>query len=262
MNLITINPTQIEVFLLVMIRVSVVLFMLPFFGSRNWPLPAKVGLTFTLALLLYPLAANQAWPRINSLFDFGLIVVAELIFGLCLSLTVTIILAALQTGGQMIGFQMGLAVVNVVDPQTGTQQSIVAQLMYLTGVLLFLTLNGHHAFIIALADSITVLKPGVINLSLGLFNLVIKLSVQMFVLAVKLVAPALAALIFTHTAMGIVAKAVPQINVLLVSFPLTISVGLFFFGLCLSLLGAFMSGYAGRDLGLTLGRMLQFMGGR
>ncbi len=262
MDFIRLDPAQFRIFLLVMIRVSVILFMIPFFGSRNWPLMAKVGLVLTLSFLLYPLARNQTWPALTGVFDFGLIVLGELMIGLCLAIIMHLILAGLQTGGQMIGFQMGFAVVNVVDPQTGTHQSVVAQMAYLTGVLLFLTLDGHHLFIDAIAESLTTIRPGAAILAPGVLELVVKVSVNMFVLAIKLVAPAMAALLFTHTAMGIVAKAVPQINILLMSFPLTISVGLFFFGLCLSLLGVFMGGFVERDLGPMLGQILRQLGGR
>ena len=87
------------------------------------------------------------------------------------------------------------------------------------------------------------------------------LAGQMFVLAVKLLAPAIAVLMFVQTAMGVVAKAVPQVNILLMSFPVTIAVGLFGFGICLGIIGRFLGGFAGHDLPGHLGLMLRSLGG-
>jgi len=261
MDFLSFNPDSIRVFLLLVVRCSAVLFIIPFFGSRNWPLLAKAGLTMLMAFLLYPAARAQNWPLPQDILDFGLVVLAEMLLALCLGLTIHIILAGIQLGGQLVGFQLGFGIVNVLDPQSGAQVSIVAQLAYLIAVLLFLALDGHHLLIMALSWSVGTIKPGVINLSTDLLKQIIGLVLQLFALGIKLVAPAVAALLLTHTAMGIVAKAVPQINVLLMSFPLTISVGLFFFGFCLTLLGGYMSGFVGRDLGIMLNRTVRHLGG-
>ena len=104
-------------------------------------------------------------------------------------------------------------------------------------------------------------RPGQINLDAGLFNQVMRLTLLMFELSIKLVAPAVAVLLFAKTTMGIVAKAVPQINIMIVSFPLNIGVGLFFVGVSLLWIGQFMTGFVSRDLGIYLDRALRAMGG-
>ncbi len=262
MDFFGLNMGNFSLFLLLLIRCAVILYVLPFFGSNTWPALAKAGLAMLMAFLLFPRAASQDWPRPQTAFDFGLLVITEFMIALCLGLTFHLILAGIQTGGQLVGFQLGFGIVNVIDPQSGSQVSIMAQVAYLVGVLLFLCLDGHHWFIKAMAESVTVLKPGRVALTSGLFRQTMALTGELFVIALKVMAPAVAALLFSKTAMGIVAKAVPQINVFLVSFPVTIGVGLFFFGLCLSLMGHFFEGFVGRDLGLLLSRDLREMGGR
>lgn len=261
MEIITQNLDQFRVFVLVLVRSSVILVFLPIFGSRNWPLLAKLGFVLLFGLILFPLAKDQNWPLPASVFDYGLIVAAEMLVALCLGLAVDLVLAGVQLGGQLVGFQLGFSIVNVIDPQSGNQISIIGQFLYLITILLFLVLNGHHLFIQALAESLTAIQPGKVSLSTGLLNQVMSLSLTMFGLAIKLVAPALAVLLFSKTIMGVIAKAVPQINIMIVSFPLNIGVGLFFIGLSLAWVGTFMQVFVERDLGLHLSRALRALGG-
>jgi len=261
MDIISQNIDQFRIFLLVLVRCTVVLVFLPIFGSRSWPLLAKVGFVLLFSLILFPLARDRNWPLPASVMDYGLVVAAEMLVALCLGLAVDLVLAAVQLGGQLVGFQLGFSIVNVIDPQSGDQISIVGQFLYLITVLLFLVLNGHHLFIQALAESLTVIQPGRITLNQGLLNQIMHLTLTMFGLAIKLIAPALAVLLFSKTIMGVIAKAVPQINIMIVSFPLNIGVGLFFIGLSLAWLGTFMQVFVGRDLGVHLSRALRALSG-
>lgn len=261
MDFVRIDLDQFRIFLLVLIRCSVVLFFLPIFGSRNWPLLAKVGFVVLLAFILFPKAREQSWALPALVADYGLVVITELLFALCLGLGINMIFAAVQLGGQLLGFQLGFSIVNVIDPQSGSQISIIGQFLYLMTILLFLALNGHHLFISSLADSISLIRPGRINLDAGLFNQIMRLTLLMFELSIKMVAPAVAVLLFAKTTMGIVAKAVPQINIMIVSFPLNIGIGLFFLGISLLWIGQFMTGFVARDLGGYLNQALRAMGG-
>jgi flagellar biosynthetic protein FliR len=136
-------------------------------------------------------------------------------------------------GGELVGFQMGLSLAHVIDPQSGMDSSALAQFHYFLGTLIFLAVDGHHWFFRALVQSFQVLAPGEIHLQAGLFTAFTTLTGNMFVIAVKLSAPVMAVLLFTQIAMGILAKAVPQVNILMTSFPITICVGLVFLGFSL-----------------------------
>ncbi|MBW1711682.1 MAG: flagellar biosynthetic protein FliR, partial [Deltaproteobacteria bacterium] len=100
MDFIRLDPRQFQIFFLLLIRSSALLFILPFFGSRNWPLLTKVGLCLLMALILYPAARGQDWPQPDSVFDFVLIVTVEVMVALCLGLTINLILAGIQLGGE------------------------------------------------------------------------------------------------------------------------------------------------------------------
>ena len=124
---------------------------------------------------------------------------------------------------------------HLIDPQSGVDAPVVSQVCYLLGTLIFLSIDGHHWFFHALLQSFQLLAPGEIHIRPGLYQHLVGLVGNMFVIAIKIAAPVMAVLIFIQSALGILSKAVPQINILLNSFPLTISVGLIFLGLAIDL---------------------------
>jgi flagellar biosynthetic protein FliR len=237
MQLLNFSPEQFEVFVLVLIRVSVVLLLFPIFDSPLFPRMVKLALALALSLALFPVVAVDTahFPR----HPLGLLAlgVSELFAGMVLGLTVRLFFAAVQLAGQMVGFQMGFSIINVLDPQTGGQVSIIDQIGLMVVMLLFLSLNGHHVLITALAESFRILAPGVLNLQKGCLSLMLASAGNMFALGIKIGAPAIVALLFTDAAFGICARFVPQMNILIAGFPIKIVVGLFFFGLTLQVVG-------------------------
>jgi flagellar biosynthetic protein FliR len=224
------SPDQVYGFLFVFLRISTILFLLPLLGSVNLPTTWKAGFALLLAVLL-----SEVVPRhpleIHGPLALALTVAAELLMGLVLGLSVRLIFTSFQLAGQVIGFQMGFSIVNIVDPQSGNQASILAQFNYILAILVFLTIHGHHHLIQALVRSFELVPPGAYGLNTAVYEQVLTLSSQMFTVAVRIAAPAMTALLLTSTALGIVCKTVPQINILIVGFPLKIGIGLLLFGL-------------------------------
>jgi len=236
MELISLSPEQFKSFILVPTRISIVLFMLPIFGTAMLPNLVKAGLALTISFALFTVVRPDPNLFPESLLSSLNLIVSEVIFGLAIGLTIRLFFAAIQLGGQLVGFQMGFAISNVLDPESGAQTPIVAHMGYWVAILVFLLLNGHHILLKTLADSFSMVEVGSFGFRDGLFQNILEASGGMFALAIKFGAPAIAALLFTSAAFGIVAKVVPQMNILIVAFPLKIVVGLFFFGLSLRVL--------------------------
>ncbi len=222
-----------KVFLLVLIRISTILFFMPIFDSRTIPMAVKAAMAMVLSWMIAPLlnVPDSLFPY--TAFGFFLMTIQEIIIGLILSLLLRLVFAGLQIAGQMVGVQMGLSVANVMDPQTGVQSVIIAQFAYMIALLLFLAANGHHAILRILFESFEILPPGSLLFSKPLYEIVMIMGHEMFVLSIKLMAPVMAILFLSQVALGILAKLVPQINMLIVSFSINVALGLFFFGLTL-----------------------------
>ena len=243
MELLTFNPEQFKVFFLILIRVSVVLFLFPIFGSNMFPVLVKVGLSLALSLLFFPIVSIDHTLFPKTVLEFLILTASELMIGMALGLSVRLFFAGVQLAGKLIGFQMGFAIINVMDPQSGTQVSIIDQIGYWVVLLVFLGLNGHHMLIAALGESFHLVNIGVITLKAGFYSTLQSIAADVFVISIKIGSPAIAALLFVSAAFGISAKFAPQMNILIAAFPIKITTGLIFFGISIQIIATMTRSY-------------------
>lgn len=242
---------EVECFLLILVRVGIILFLFPFFSSRLIPVTCKAGLCLLITILFFPVVdpGDARLPSTGAgIFQLML---SELVVGMVLALMVQVFFEAVRIMGQLVGFQTGFAITNILDPQSGIQVSILSNMAHLVALVLFLSLDGHHIFLQALKKSYEILPIGTFSLNGLVFEQGMAKFADMFALAVQMGAPALVVLLFLKAAMGMVTKAIPQMNVMIVAFPLQIVVGLFFFGVSLRVLLMVMEKYL-----LNLGPLL------
>ena len=150
---------------------------------------------------------------------------------------------AVQLGGQIIGFQMGFAMVNVVDPITGVSNAVTAHLLYMCTMLTFLVLNGHLFLLRAVGLTFEYIPPGGLLITPGLANHLFEFSNIMFILAIKIAAPVMAALFLVDLALALISRAAPQMHVLILGFPIKITVGFFFLGFIFTLMSTYVGDF-------------------
>lgn len=227
-------------FLLVLTRVSTVLFMFPFFNARLIPTTLKAGLALLVTVLLLPILKNAVLTFPGHTYGMARLLISELIIGMTLGLMVQFFFEGVRMMGQLVGFQTGFAITNVIDPQNGVQVSIISNTAYLVALTVFLVLNGHHIILSAMRESFNVIPMGALGLDQALFHRFTGACGEMFALALKMGAPAIVALLFTKVIFGLITKLIPQMNIMIVAFPAQIIIGLFFFGISLNVLLVFM----------------------
>ncbi|MFH1139703.1 MAG: flagellar biosynthetic protein FliR [Pseudomonadota bacterium] len=254
----SIDPAQFIAFCLILLRVSTILFLMPIFGSNLVPNEIKMAFALILSLALLPVVKVNVDVFPTVLGGFIPLVLGELFMGLTLGMMARAVLESVQLAGQYIGFQMGFAIANVIDPQSGAQASVISQLAYIMATLIFLALNGHHFILTALVESFELAPAGSPLPNPIVFDTAVQSLANLFIIAIKIGAPTLALLFFAKVAMGIVSKTVPQLNVLFVGMPLDIVLGLFLFGISLSffvaVFGQALSGLE-KDIGTVLRAM-------
>lgn len=260
MDILNFSAAEYKIFILILIRVSVILFLFPVFGSPVVPALTKTGLAMVFTMILYPVLIVDPDLFPVKTVDFAILVVAELIIGMALSYSIQVFFGTVQFAGQIIGFQMGFSMINVVDPQSGVSISVMSQIGYLVALVLFILLNGHHIILSAVVDSFRVINIGDIYLKAGLISQLKIMVTGLFVLGIKIAAPAMATLLFTSAAFGICAKFVPQMPVLIVAFPVKIAVGLLMFGSTLQIVGIVLKSYLG-TFKAVLSSTLVWLGG-
>ncbi|MFP4084369.1 MAG: flagellar biosynthetic protein FliR [Desulfonatronovibrio sp.] len=236
MELYNYDPETILSFMLTLFRISLVVFLLPFFGGQAIPTTVKAAFCIVLSLGLWPHLSFEGTYLPQHPFQIMVWLFGELLLGLVMGLTVRFLIAGIQTGGQIIGFQMGFAMVNVVDPITGVSEAVTAHFLYMTGMLTFLALNGHLYLLKGLTQSFELVPPGTLLISPELVNQIIYLSSQIFVLAVKIAAPIITAVFLVNLGLALISRAAPQMNVLLIGFPMKIAIGFLFLGMVFEIL--------------------------
>lgn len=237
---ISIPLVELQMFFLIFLRVGAILMSMPIFKSRSIPVLFKFGLALAASIILYPLLDRTAFPVLGHLGSFAVGAVGEVLLGISIGMALNLIFVGLQMGGLISGYQMGLALARVMDPSAGQQVPLLAQFFQLFAFLIFLTLNAHHWFLMALADSFQLVPPLGFRISGSLIEQLMSMAGNIFVIAIKVGAPVMAALLLTSIAFGLIARTVPQMNVLFVAMPLKILIGLLFIGFSLPYLSSFL----------------------
>jgi len=248
-----------DAFILVLLRTGAIVVTLPVISESVVPVMVKAGLTLIIAVVIFPLVAAQI-PPLDSRSLFGLVglLAGEVLIGVTIGFVARMYFAAIQLAGDIIGFQMGFSVVNVIDPMSSAQVSVITQLQYMIAMLIFLTVDAHHLFFQALMQSYADIPVAGFQFSGGVMQLVFEASRDMFALALKIAAPIMAVMIFTNVALGVVARTVPQMNIFIVGFPLQISLGLIFLGLTAPLFVRLTEGLFG-EMGKKMAALLRLM---
>jgi len=226
---------QFIVFILAFARVTSIIAVMPIFGYRSIPVIIKAGLAGLFVLAIFP-TINTEFPIPVDFIPFFLLILKEVVAGLVIGFASFFIFAGIQYAGEIVGIDIGFGIVNIVDPQTGRQVSIISEFKYIVALLIFLSINGHHFFMQAIKHSYEVLPINSAIFSDMVMGKVIEMSRAMFSVTIKIAGPALVALFIANFVMGIIARMVPQMNIFIVGFPMKISVGLFIMFLSLPLI--------------------------
>ncbi len=240
MLLLNLPLDQIQLFLFILVRVGAILFTIPFLDARNVPVMIKASLAVAVSLLLLPQLNPTPLPIVDKPLAFLLGLASEVSIGLIIGLSVKLLFAGIQLAGQMAGFQMGFAIANVVDPASSLQIPVLSQFLNMFALMIFLSLNSHYYFIRALMDGFELIPFWGAHFNDGLFQLIMSLTANCFLIAVKIGAPVMAALLLTSVALGLIARTVPQMQIFIVAMPLKIILGLVFLMISLPFCATFL----------------------
>jgi flagellar biosynthetic protein FliR len=238
---ISIPLLQLQIFFLIFLRVAAILMSMPIINGNSIPVLFKFGLALSASIVLFPLLDLKVFPVLASLSGFVVGAIGEILLGVIIGTVVNLIFVGLQIAGQLSGYQMGMAIAEVIDPADGEQIPLLAQFFQIFAFLIFLTVNAHHWFLRTLADSFHLVPPLGFKLSGSLIEQLMHIAGNMFVIAIQVGAPVIVALLLTSIALGLVARTVPQMNVFFVAMPLKIMIGLLFVGFSLPYLSSFLN---------------------
>ncbi len=216
---------QILTFALVMLRMAAFVFSAPLLSSTNVPIPLKVMFAVLLSVVLVPAANVITTNLVVASENIILLALREVFIGLFLGFLMRMFFFTINIAGELISISMGLASAQVFNPALGTQTNVMEQIKSIVATLLFLGFNGHHFFLMGMAQSLDLLPIGIAGFNPNAFASASVAAETAFVLGLKMAAPVVVAVFIANLSMGVLGRAVPQINVLVTSLTVTISVG-------------------------------------
>lgn len=225
-SLLGLPVNEIDIFILVFVRMTGLFVVAPIFGRRNIPAYMKIAFSFFLALILVTTVTPDRPVYSESIFSYAALVIREFLVGIGLGYVAYLVFTGVYIAGEIIDMQIGFGIVNVMDPMSNIQVPITANLYFILSMLVFLLANGHHLLIKALFDSYTYVPLGTAVFSNALISQMLTLFTEMFFTGFKIAAPIVAASLITDIALGAISRMVPQLNVFVVGMPFKILAGI------------------------------------
>ena len=193
----------------------------------------KVMFSIFISFIISPFI--QADIAVHSLSQLIIYALMETLTGLVFGFITNMCFNSLKIAGSLIDQQLGLSMANIYDPNTNTQNTLIETILYWLGVMIFFSMNGHHQLIAGIQNSFNLVKVGQLILS-GNFDYVINVFVQCFIIGIKIAVPMILSLLIAELLIGFISKSVPQLNVMVVSMPLKLLMGIIFIMIALPFL--------------------------
>ena len=217
---------------LILIRLTGLFLTTPILSAPFLSPQVKMGLVGTLTILV--MSTTDIPPALTQLNTMALAgaAIMELLIGATMGFAIMLLFGALNLTGQLLGIQMGFAIANVVDPSTGAQAGVLAQVLNLMCMLLFIAFDGHLLLIRALFDSFVTVPIGSANPQTNvIISELIDQSVTLFHIGLRIGLPVVCTVLLINVGLATIARTVPQVNIFVIGFLITIGVGMLVLGM-------------------------------
>jgi len=231
-------------FVMVLTRISAFFMVVPVFSWKTIPLRAKVAMTLPIAIFFATIKPSGLNSDGVGVLEAILLINNEAIYGLALGLIVVLVFSAVKFSGRIIERQMGLAMANILDPLTGERAQPLGMFMEMIFIILFFSANGHHLFLLIISRSYEAFPAGSIPTIPVLAGGIIKAGSTLLIAGLRLSAPILAAFLVLMVVLAVLARIAPEMNILFISLPLRVGLGLLMVAIFLPLINGFVAEFA------------------
>ena len=205
-------------FTLVLTRVSGLLMTAPIYGTADIPTQVRALFTLAIAVLVFPSQWQVPVPDPGNLAEYLILVGSELVIGAGLGFGIAILFSGIDLAGQLIDQVSGLMIAEVFDPTQGNNTSIISRLLFLVTLSIFVAIGGHRIVMAGLLDTFRTIPPGSAAMPASLGETLVTLIGQSFVLGIRAAAPVVASMLLANVVLGLIARALPQLNILVIGF--------------------------------------------
>lgn len=247
--------TSLAPILLYVARCGGVLVSAPGFNPKQMPIAVKLLLLLAMGVSMYAALGPGRWAGADPVMIAGAVPL-EFLIGVSMGFAARLVLAAVEVAGEFLAFQMGFAAAAVFDPTVGSSVSPPTRMLYTVAVLLFFSIDGHHQVLLALAGSYEYVPVGAAGLDVIQAQVFLELAYGLFEVGVRLAFPLVFVMLIINLTLGMIVRFVPQVNVFMIGFILTMGVGLLLLAELMPSLGVAILGML-ETIGETLPLLLR-----
>ena len=212
-------------FLFVFIRLTSFFSFVPVFFPKGFPNIGKVAFAGMISFIVMPGIDLSGFAITNNL-QLVTAIGCEVTTGLTLGYFTNLCFNSIKFAGQLLDTEIGFGMLSMFDPTTSTNSTFIETLLYWLALMIFFITNTHHLLIMELINSFNVLGVGKFILSEKSSMLIIRVFIDYFGIGLKIAMPIIIIIIITDLTMGLVARTVPQLNVMILGLPIKIVLGL------------------------------------
>ena len=216
---------NLDLFILMFLRVSALIISSPIFGRRNLPNLLKICFCILVTYVIFSAGAQTQQIHYASIIEFVFLCIKELLFGLVMGYVTTLFFSLVQTAGQVMDMQIGFGMVNVFDVQSNISIPVTGNLYTMVLLITFFGVDGHLQLIYIVRSTFTGIPAGAVVLNPMLGMTALEVFSLAFVLAINVAMPLIASGLLGEVVLGFIVRAIPQMNVFVVGIPLKILLG-------------------------------------
>ena len=218
---------DLEYYLLILTRVTCFVYVAPFFSMNNTPRRFRIGFSIILAMLLYQVLTPAEAVVFETVYDYAIIVIREAIAGLLIAFSTNICASILNFAGSVADMEVGLSMVQLMDPNTRQQTSFTG-VLYNYAFTMMLIASGLYRYLLgALVDTFTLIPVNhVVFHSDQLLDAMVRFMGDYVMIGFRIILPVFCCILMLNAVLGIIARVSPQMNMFSIGIQLKILVGL------------------------------------
>ena len=215
----------IEYAVLIITRISMIFFIVPFFGNVNIPVRIKIALSFFLSLIIMN-SVDYSAVSYQGMLGYSILIAQEAVTGLLIGIGSGFTLYILNFSGHMLDMEIGFSMAMEMDPTTQVQTTISATFLTAVFMLMFIASDMHYFLIDAVVDSYKVIPIGEGIVSPNLYKIFVQYVIDYFVIGFRIILPEFACILVINVILGILARIAPQMNMFVFGMQLKVFAGL------------------------------------
>lgn len=221
------SVSNLEFFLLIVVRIASFVYVAPFFSQRGIPNQVKIGFSIFFAALLYGVIPDKTIPVYSTIWGYAVLVLREALVGLLLGFSAVICTSVVLFAGRIIDMETGLSMANLMDPTTNTSESLTGVIFQYI-ITLMLILTGMYEYIIRAVAEAYELVPvgGAVFDSEKLLLSIVKFLTDYMSIGFRICLPMFAVMLLLNAVLGIMTKVAPQVNMFAVGMQMKVLVGI------------------------------------